>query len=223
MQVVSAFIYVGMDVFDYEPMSLLDHYALALYHCLVTASTVGYGDILMKDNDGVRLWVSAHILLSVSLLGESIHTFDLLRVERARELKRLDALNKKLDQQLLQNLNMRAAALRPDVQRDADGLTELEFVVGMCLELNMLDMELIRPFIDQFRKLDVDGNGRLAYSDLRAQASINTSNTAASQKVWLGGAAGWSSGCSSGLEQGVEQGLQRRDGKGLGWGSKGCG
>jgi len=80
---------------------------------------------------------------------------------------RLEALNRKLDHALLENLNMRAAALRPDVHRDAEGLTELEFVIGMCMELNMIDMDQIKPFIEQFRKLDVDGNGRLAYQDLR--------------------------------------------------------
>eukprot|EP00966_Prymnesium_polylepis_P277171 6404059-Prymnesium_polylepis.1 len=183
LQFFSAAIYCGIEGIDFELyherftkgynategayISPFECYGLALYHCLVTASTVGYGDIPIKDTARVRTWASLHILLSVSLLGESISTFDVLRAERAKELMRLEALNRKLDHALLENLNMRAAALRPDVHRDAEGLTELEFVIGMCMELNMIDMDQIKPFIEQFRKLDVDGNGRLAYQDLR--------------------------------------------------------
>jgi hypothetical protein len=36
-----------------------------------------------------------HILLSVALLGDMIRNFDKLRDERRKELKRLDALNRK--------------------------------------------------------------------------------------------------------------------------------
>ena len=175
LQLTSAAVYCGIHGLDYEdhpPFN--DCYLLALYHCLVTASTVGYGDIPIRDDGEVRTWASIHVLLSVSLLGESIATFDVIRAERAKEVLRLDALHRKLDHALLESLNMRAAGLRPDLHRDAEGLTELEFVIGMCLELKMLDRDQITPFIDQFRKLDVDGNGRLAYQDLRQQAVLNT-------------------------------------------------
>ena len=111
-------------------------------------------------------------MLSCALLGDTIRTFDQLRQERRKELKRVEALNHKLDIYLLDSLNMRAAALRPDVQRDADGLTELEFVIGMCIELGMLDRDQIQPFIQQFRNLDVDGNGRLGMDDLRVQNKL---------------------------------------------------
>lgn len=68
---------------------------------------------------------------------------------------------------------MRAAALRPDLQRDAEGLSELEFVISMCLELKMVDLDMIQPFIDQFHKLDVDGSGRLGSQDLRLQSKMS--------------------------------------------------
>lgn len=93
-----------------------------------------------------RLWASTHIILSTALLGNAIAVLDALRDERKKELMRIEALNRKLDQRLLDNLNMRASALRPDVARDAEGLTELEFVIGMCVELDMLDMDQVCDF-----------------------------------------------------------------------------
>ena len=148
LQFVSAAIFVAIDAFEDEGRSsLTTYFFVALYHCLVTASTVGYGDIPIVEKDGVRLWVSIHILLSVSLLGEAIHTFDVLRKERERELMRFEALNHKLDQTLLQNLNMRAAALRPDVQRDAEGLSELEFVIGTSTPPGYLPYPSLHPFL----------------------------------------------------------------------------
>ena len=68
---------------------------------------------------------------------------------------------------------MHAAALRPDMQRNAAGLTELEFVVAMCLELRMIDLDMIQPFIAMFRKLDVDGSGRLGMEDLKLHAKMS--------------------------------------------------
>lgn len=168
LQTLSALVFTYIEGWDY---------GLALYHCLVTASTVGYGD--PEIGKGIpegqfkpgRVWASIHILLSVALLGDTISIIDELRIERRKELKRIQALNRKLDRPLLDNLNMRSAALRPDVNKTDDGITELEFVIGMCVELDMIDMDQIKPFIDQFRRLDILGSGRVGMKDLRLQAN----------------------------------------------------
>merc|ERR1711871_1684815 len=60
-----------------------------------------------------------------------------------------------------------AMRLRPKVERDGEGLTELEFVLAMVIELGMLKWEQVRPFIKQFRTLDVDRSGRLGMEDLK--------------------------------------------------------
>ena len=52
-------------------------------------------------------------------------------------------------------------------QRDGKGLTELEFVVTMLMELEIVDGEVMKPFIKQFRSLDIDGEGRVGLQDLR--------------------------------------------------------
>jgi hypothetical protein len=45
-------------------------FGIALYHCFVTATTVGYGDVSNSTQNG-RLWSCFHILISVAMLGES--------------------------------------------------------------------------------------------------------------------------------------------------------
>ena len=54
-------------------------YGLAFYHCLVTATTVGYGDVSITTEAG-RIVATVHILLSVVLLGAIIGEIDTLRV-----------------------------------------------------------------------------------------------------------------------------------------------
>ena len=48
-------------------------YGTAVYHCFVTATTVGYGDVPIATDSG-RVFACAHIILSVALLGEMIST-----------------------------------------------------------------------------------------------------------------------------------------------------
>ena len=131
-----------------------------------TATTVGYGDVPNITQSG-RLWACVHIMLSVCLLGELISTFDTLGTQRKETLARVAQLSRKLDRQLLDQLLARAKAMRPLVIRDGKGLTELEFVLAMCIELEVVKWDQVQPFIKQFRSLDVNGDARLGYEDLR--------------------------------------------------------
>ena len=97
----------------------------AFYHCIVTATTVGYGDMSITT-DGGKMWACFHILLSVVLLTEAISTIGILAEERKAVLARLKQLQRKLDVSLLDNLMAHATAIRPKVVRDGKGLTELE-------------------------------------------------------------------------------------------------
>ena len=140
-------------------------FGLALYHCFVTATTVGYGDCQNSSQAG-RLWASFHMLLAVALLGEIISTLGELSEKRAATLKRVECLERQLDEQLLEDLIARAASMRPLVKRDGKGLTELEFVLAMCVELEVVQWDQVQPFIKQFRMLDVNGDARLGRDDL---------------------------------------------------------
>ena len=159
LQLASAAIFVAID-------ASMD-FGSALYHCIVTATTVGFGDV-PNATQGGRLWACVHMLLSVALLGELITTFDELRAARAKMQERTRMLTTRLNGRMLDNLLTHAVRMRPLVVRDGLGLTELEFVLAMMLELQVVDLEQVRPFVKQFRLLDVDGNARLGRDDLDA-------------------------------------------------------
>ena len=92
------------------------------------ATTVGYGDIPNATQAG-RLWSCFHILVSVALLGEIIQTFDELRARRAKTMARIRMLTTRLTEPMLDHLLEHATVLRPKIERDGLGLTELEFVL----------------------------------------------------------------------------------------------
>lgn len=138
----------------------------ALYHCLVTATTVGYGDVPNYTLAG-RQWACVHILVSVAMLGEMIQTFHKLQRQRVRTLERIARFKRDIDEAFLEGLIGRAKLMRPKVKRDGKGLTELEFVLAMTLELGLVKWEQIKPFIKQFRQYDIDGNARLGRDDLQ--------------------------------------------------------
>ena len=141
-------------------------YGRALYYCLITATTVGYGDFFPVSRGG-QLAAIVHITLSVVLLAELLNTLDTLRSERRAELARIAQLERRLDEQLFSKLMERARELRPLIERDGRGLTELEFVLTMCLELELVSWKQVRPFVLQFRSLNVRGDGRLGEQDLK--------------------------------------------------------
>ena len=70
------------------------------------------------------------------------------------------------DKPLLDGLMKCAVDLRPELTRDGQGLTELEFVLAMLIELGVVERGMVTPFLAQFRALDVDGTGRLGQADL---------------------------------------------------------
>ena len=98
---------------------------------------------------------------------------DIARTHRREHLERLRQLTRELDRPLIGRLMQRAVRLRPRVARDGKGLTELEFVLGMLIELEAVDEELIVPFIKQFRTLDLSGDGRLGMEDLLQKESLS--------------------------------------------------
>mmetsp|Transcript_32772 Transcript_32772/g.89750 ORF Transcript_32772/g.89750 Transcript_32772/m.89750 type:complete len:405 (-) Transcript_32772:225-1439(-) len=155
-QLSCAAVFVAIEGWDYGD---------AVWHCLVTATTVGYGDMRIATNGG-KWWASFHIIISVSLLGDLIATSDELREERKATLAKVKQLTRPLDKKLLDDLMKCAKELRSDLVRDGLGLTELEFVLGMLIELEIVEWGKVRPFILKFREFDMDGSGRLGQNDL---------------------------------------------------------
>ena len=75
-------------------------------------------------------------------------------------------LERELDEPKLLDLLDRAVKLRPKVERDGLGLTELEFVLTSLLQLGHVDESKVKPLIVQFRKFDVTATGRVGLADL---------------------------------------------------------
>lgn len=149
--VVSAAVYIMVDP--------AIGYGNALYHCWVTATTVGYGDIGM-NTQGARAWSCIHIAVSVGTLGAFIGKAGALREDRHKQLKRVALLKKKLDKDLICSLD-----------QEGNGVDKFEFVIGMLVRLEMVHWSDVAPFIAQFEKLDVDGSGRLTEQDLAAMVA----------------------------------------------------
>lgn len=136
----------------------------AMYHCLITATTVGYGDVGMY-NESARLFASFHILLSVSWLGASISQFSELKEMRTAQLAEFEHLQRKLDPTMITQLDT-----------DGKGVSRLEFCIGMLSNLGAtyhgqkLTWKSVQPFLAQFEALDTDKSGRLDKKDLEAIA-----------------------------------------------------
>ena len=123
----------------------------AFYHCFITATTVGYGDVSITT-DAARLWASAHILVSVSWLAALLGQIEASSSERKAQLQRLDLLTKPLDREQMLSLD-----------KDGGGISCLEFVTGMLIMLGVelcgepLKWDDVRPFIQKFDELDQRG------------------------------------------------------------------
>lgn len=156
VQVVSAAIYMAL-----EPnWSFGD----SLYHSIVTASTVGYGDTLPVTQGG-RLFCAFHMLLAVSLLAELLTTVGTVREERAMAQQRVKVVEQELDEDLMERLNCEMLKLRPH-DDDPSGLNDCEFVLTMLLELGCVDRPTLTPLFQKFRALDVNPDGRLSAQDV---------------------------------------------------------
>ena len=143
----------------------------AFYHCIVTVSTVGYGDLYIATPEG-RIFSSCHMLVGVSLFAEFIATIDSGRSELQLARQRLKAVKQQLDKNLLNRLNGISNELRP-LDNDPGGISELEFVIGMMLELGFVDRLTLVPFQKQFRALDLKSDGRLSWADIEEASRLN--------------------------------------------------
>ena len=91
----------------------------AFYLCIVTATTVGYGDLGVSDQAGPKLYACVHILYSVSSLAALLNTVQDLYSDRRTMLRKGVLLQRQLDVDLIQSLD-----------KDNNGLDKLEFIVS---------------------------------------------------------------------------------------------
>ena len=147
----------------------------AWYHCVVTVTTVGYGDQYIATQEG-RLFSAFHMMIGVCLFAEVLSTLDSVRTERALAFTHLNALQQELTPDLFERLSTLSLDMRPD-DMDLDGLTDCEFALMMLLDLGIVDKLTIEPFLSKFRAFDVKYDGRLSASDVRMSQELKASGT----------------------------------------------
>ena len=103
----------------FEPR--LGQYGTAFYHCIITATTVGYGDVAMTTPEA-KLFACLHIVVSVSWLASLIGWLDKLGSKREAQLTRAELILNPPDLKAIMKLD-----------HDKRGVDELEFVVGMLM------------------------------------------------------------------------------------------
>lgn len=156
-QLIAAYMFVLLDPhIDMET---------ALWHCFITAATVGYGDVKLHTQVA-RAWASVHILVSVNwltgLINRAIYTYKM----RQLLLQRAAIVAAQLDMNVIDRFHKTAVG-------GVGMVTEIDFLFGM---LDILGVELcgqklnfdtdVQPLIDKFEALDADNNGYLEKEDL---------------------------------------------------------
>jgi hypothetical protein len=190
IQMASAGIFVAID-----PSNTFGKW---MYHCIVTSTTVGYGDVPNATQYG-RLWSCFHILISVAMLGEVISNIGELRAQRHDMLQRVRAFMTQVDGPMLDRLIEYAKKLRPLVTRDDLGLTELEFILTMMIDLKVVEIDKMTPFVKQFRLFEVDGDARLSQADVVAAAKLDPKKLREGMKARLKNSTMQSVGARMGL------------------------
>jgi len=142
----------------------------AFYHCIMTATTIGLGDIAPQTQGG-RMYGVFQMIFSVALLGSLIGTIlDGLDRRKQAHLKSI-MLSKQVDADLIASLD-----------KDDNGVDKTEFVLGMLQILGVLNEEDYAPFLEQFAKLDRSGDGLLTKDDLLELVELNKQSAQMEEK-----------------------------------------
>jgi hypothetical protein len=132
-----------------------------LYFSLVTASTIGFGDLAPTTTRG-RLFAVLFIPLAVAAAGEIFSTIALSFIQQRQ--KKIFAT------ELSSDLSM--AHLKA-MDADGDGLiTREEYVAFMLLEMGRVDRAELEELQGQFKRLDVTESGYLDREDLKLMAQL---------------------------------------------------
>jgi hypothetical protein len=158
-------------------------YRAALWHCYISSTTVGYGDVELTT-PGAMQWASVHILVSVSWLASFLRRVARSAQQRQWEVLRAGGLQVQLSAEII------AALETPASRAKGRGVNEVEFVTGMLITLGaqvngepLHFATHVRPLIERFHILDDDGSGCLTREDLSFM--VNAANRAREQAPGL--------------------------------------
>jgi hypothetical protein len=146
-QLSSAWVYKSLEDWTFET---------AIYHTIITATTIGYGDLLITSDLG-RRWSGIHMLLSTCFLATIINFLHTLPVHFKIE----KLANMKPDEQMLRSLSSNGTTV-----------TETEYLVGMLKKADLIDSRALDLLIRHFRDLDNTGAGEILVQE-QSHPSIN--------------------------------------------------
>ena len=131
------------------------------YFSLITASTIGFGDIGPQTR-AARLFAIAYIPLSVAAAGEILSGIAMSLVQRRQR----DVYARQLEKDLtIQHLRAM------DVNQDGV-ISREEYVQFMLLEMGRITVEELDELSQQFERLDVTRSGVLDRDDLALMAEL---------------------------------------------------
>jgi hypothetical protein len=129
-----------------EKWSIVD----AVYFVCVSATTVGYGD-LVPTSDGMKFFSIAWLIFLTLGLGNAISERTTYQLEMLQYKQRMKILTHKWSKQDF-----------IDFDRDGDGqVDETEFVLHMLTQMELVSSNEISAIVAQFRARDKDGSGTI--------------------------------------------------------------
>jgi len=144
LQLVFSGLFVAVEGWDY---------GTSLYHCMITATTSGYGDVDITS-DGGRVLAFFHIAISVSLLGAFLNEIDLVRQERREMLRRHQVMLAKMDPTIWESL------------LTDDSVHKIDFVCGMLVNLELVEQNDIDVLIKLWGRTSRRNDDRIERSEL---------------------------------------------------------
>jgi len=139
-------------------------YGTSLYHCMVTATTTGYGEISIASEGG-RVLAFFHIAVSVSLLGAFLAEIDLVRQERRALLRRHEVMLAKMDPAVWESV----------LTDTGDSVRQIDFVCGMLVNFKLIEQNDIDVLTKLWGRLGKSNDGTIERSELKSIASAYSS------------------------------------------------
>lgn len=145
---VTAYIFMVLEGWSFQD---------AIYHCMMTATTVGLGDIAPITPSG-RTFAIVHMLGSFMLFAGLLETVGSVPSVREEMASLAEMQSNSVDPEFFARL---------DTNTERDGVDRYEFVVGLLVQFGKVDAEFVEMLNSQFDEVDVDHSGHLDATDLR--------------------------------------------------------
>ena len=129
-------------------------FVTALYFCVVTTTTVGYGDTTLTKESS-RLFAVFYILSSCIIVALAIGNLASVRLEIINEKKRISLLSRKLDFNFIRELDS-----------GGKGINKTTFLVAMLVNLELVDKTKdVEPWLQKFDELDTKNTGIIDFDE----------------------------------------------------------